>query len=196
MDTRVKPAYDAERVAAPCFNFQIHVSNSHTFAFSRRNASEVCKIPREPREGMERWEAPGHQWAPLRRVVSPPRAARQPRAPKARRSASQRSTNHQAVDRSGAPVRPAFALSAERIASRKRSRIEQDTSRISEVLGTGIRNAKNFFRQQLQPRAPDAAQRVALRGAVRCRAGAPVTLLLEETGVPVLRSSASRRATP
>jgi hypothetical protein len=26
-----------------------------------------------------------------------------PRAPKARRSASQRSTNHQAVDRSGAP---------------------------------------------------------------------------------------------
>jgi hypothetical protein len=60
-------------------------------------------VPREPREGMERWEAPGHQWAPLRRVVNPPRAARQPRAPKARRSASQRSTGHQAVDHSGAP---------------------------------------------------------------------------------------------
>ena len=40
---------------------------------------------------------------PWRRVVNPPRAARRPRAPKARRSASQRSTNHQAIDRSGAP---------------------------------------------------------------------------------------------
>ena len=35
--------------------------------------------------------------------MDPPRAARRPRAPKARRSASQRSTNHQAVDRPGAP---------------------------------------------------------------------------------------------
>jgi hypothetical protein len=40
---------------------------------------------------------------PLRQAVNPPRAARQPRAPKARRSASQRSTGHQAVNRSGAP---------------------------------------------------------------------------------------------
>src|SRR6201990_1232363 len=30
--------------------------------------------------------------------------------------------------------------------------IGQDTSRISEVLGTGIRNAKKFFRKQLQVR--------------------------------------------
>jgi hypothetical protein len=70
-------------------------------------------IPREPREGMERWEAPGHQPAPLRQVVNPPRAARH-RAPKARRSASQRShrpPGHRPFR--GAPVQPAFALSAE-----------------------------------------------------------------------------------
>src|SRR6201999_2403620 len=36
-------------------------------------------------------------------LTYPPRAARRLRAPKARRSASQRSTNHQAIDRSGAP---------------------------------------------------------------------------------------------
>src|ERR1700716_2408308 len=36
--------------------------------------------------------------------------------------------------------------------------IGQDGSRISEVRGTGIRNVKKFFRQQLQPRAPDAAK--------------------------------------
>jgi hypothetical protein len=42
----------------------------------------------------------------------------------------------------GAPVRPAFALSAERIAPRKRPLTGQDASRIREVLGTGIRNEK------------------------------------------------------
>src|ERR1700730_14366876 len=50
---------------------------------------------------------------PWRQVNGPTSRGKAPRAPKARRSASQRSTNHQAVDRSGAPVRPAFALSAE-----------------------------------------------------------------------------------
>ncbi|MEA2820298.1 MAG: hypothetical protein QOJ86_2302 [Bradyrhizobium sp.] len=45
-------------------------------------------------------------------------------------------------------------------------------------------------------RAPDAAQRVALRGAVRCRAGAPVTCdsKKEETWVPVLRSGMKNAA--
>ena len=68
--------------------------------------------------------------------------------------------------------------------------IGQDTSRIRPVWGTGIRNAKKFFRQQLQARTPDAAQRGALRGTVRCRAGAPLPKTV--TGVPVLRSSASQ----
>src|SRR3981189_3621301 len=45
----------------------------------------------------------------------------------------------------GAPVRPAFALSAEGSPPEKRSLVGQDASRISEVLGTGIRNLKNFF---------------------------------------------------
>src|SRR3954447_17010847 len=42
-------------------------------------------------------------------------------------------------------------------------------------------------------RAPDAAQRVALREAVRCRAGAPVMMTLE-TGVPALRSGMKNAA--
>ncbi|MEA2818604.1 MAG: hypothetical protein QOJ86_608, partial [Bradyrhizobium sp.] len=34
---------DIEGVRTPAQNFPIHISNSHTFAFSRRSASEVCK---------------------------------------------------------------------------------------------------------------------------------------------------------
>jgi len=60
--------------------------------------------------------------------------------------------------------------------------IGQDTGRISEVLGTGIRNAKIFLRASSRSCAPDAAQRVALRGAVRCRAGAPVTCCTKKPG--------------
>ena len=60
-------------------------------------------VPREPREAMERWEAPGHQRAPLEAGGEPTSRGKAPRAPKARRSASQRSTGHQAIDRSGAP---------------------------------------------------------------------------------------------
>src|SRR5882757_583486 len=39
MDTRVKPAYDAECVAASCENFSIQISNSQALAFPRRRAS-------------------------------------------------------------------------------------------------------------------------------------------------------------
>jgi hypothetical protein len=51
-------------------------------------------VPREPREGVERREAPGHQRAPLEAGLTyPPRAARLPRAPSdVGRSASRRST--------------------------------------------------------------------------------------------------------
>jgi hypothetical protein len=43
MDTRVKPAYDAEYVAASLFKFWFVDSNSHTFAISRRHAPELCQ---------------------------------------------------------------------------------------------------------------------------------------------------------
>jgi len=33
---------------------------------SRGAMRQGLPVPREPREAMERWEAPGHQWAPLR----------------------------------------------------------------------------------------------------------------------------------
>ena len=82
---------------------------------------------------------------PWRRVVSPPRAARQPRAPKARRSASQRSTNHQAIDRSGAPRSSQLSLRPLRIASRKRPLVGQDGSDNKSVLGDGDKECEKFF---------------------------------------------------
>jgi hypothetical protein len=39
MDARVKPAYDAEFVAALCENFSIQISNSQALTFPRRRAS-------------------------------------------------------------------------------------------------------------------------------------------------------------
>jgi hypothetical protein len=113
-----------------------------------------------------------------------------PCAPKARRSASQRSTNHQAVDRSGAPVRPAFALSVERIASRKQPLVEQDAIRISEVWGTGIRNVKKYFRKCLQARVPGAVRHSSCRSAEPGPYQAPAFVT-----APALQRTASRRAT-
>jgi hypothetical protein len=97
-------------------------------------------VPREPKRGDG---AVGGARVPMGTprggINVPTSRGKAPRAPKARRSASQRSTGHQAVNRSGAPpVRPAFALSNFGTASRKRSLIGQDASRISEVLGTWI----------------------------------------------------------
>ena len=91
-------------------------------------------VSREPREAMERWEAPGHQWAPLRRVVSPPRAARQPRAPKARRSASQRSTTTRASTVPGRPGPASSRSVRRRTASRKRPLIDR-TGNIYRTVG-------------------------------------------------------------
>jgi hypothetical protein len=88
---RVEPAYDAEYVPASCEFPNSNFKQPRPRVLAAQSVRGL-PVPREPCEGMERWEAPGHQWAPLRRVVNPPRAARQPRAPKARRSASQRST--------------------------------------------------------------------------------------------------------
>jgi hypothetical protein len=60
-------------------------------------------VPREPREAMERWEAPGCLRGTLGGGIKRPTSrGKAPRAPKARRSASQRSTG-QSIDRSGAP---------------------------------------------------------------------------------------------
>jgi hypothetical protein len=42
---RVKPAYDAEYVAASCENFGIQISNSQAPAFSRRRASWAFSLP-------------------------------------------------------------------------------------------------------------------------------------------------------
>jgi len=78
-------------------------------------------------------------------LTDPPRAARRPRAPKARRSASRRSTGHQAVDRSGAPRSGQLSLCPTSGTPLEAPLIGQDPSRISEVLGTGIRNKKKIF---------------------------------------------------
>jgi hypothetical protein len=69
---------------------------------------------RDLREGMERWEAPGHQWAPLEAGLTyPPRTARHRARPRLGAAPPSAPPTTGAVDRPGAPVRPAFALSAE-----------------------------------------------------------------------------------
>src|SRR3954467_4090375 len=101
---------------------------------------------RDLREGVERWEAPGCLRSTLGGGVNVPTShGKAPCAPKARRSASQRSTNHRAVDRSGIPVQPALALSAERIASRKQPLIEQDGSDNKPALGGVDKECEKFF---------------------------------------------------
>ena len=60
-------------------------------------------------------------------LTYPPRAARLPRAPSdVGRGASRRSTNHQAVDRSGAPRSGQLSLCPLKDPSRKRPFIGQD----------------------------------------------------------------------
>jgi hypothetical protein len=94
-------------------------------------------IPRENlREGMEQREAPGYQRVALEAGLTyPPRAAKAPRAPSdVGRGASRRSTF--ATSSSAVPGRPgpaSFRSVRQRIASRKRPLVGQDTSRISEV---------------------------------------------------------------
>ncbi len=108
MDTRVKPAYGAEYGAAPCSISASIFKQPSPLVLAARC---VRGLP-VPRATCARGWSGGRRQdaceAPLRQAANPPRAARQPRAPKARRSASQRSTNHQAVDRSGAPGSASF----------------------------------------------------------------------------------------
>jgi hypothetical protein len=66
----------ATRCIAPgtrgqCFKFQTATPSRSRGAKRPRFAN-----PSRTARGMERWEAPGHQWAPLRQAVNPPRAAR------------------------------------------------------------------------------------------------------------------------
>ena len=71
----------------------------------------------------------------------------EPGAPKARRSASQRSTNHRAVDRPGAPVRPALALCRreDRFWRRKRPASNRTRAIIRSTLGDGDKECKKIF---------------------------------------------------
>ena len=119
---------------------------------------------------MERWEAPGCLRGTLEAgLMDPPRAARRPRAPKARRSASQRSTGHQAVGRSGAPRSGQLSLCPLKGRFQKAPLTGQDASRIREASGTGIGIHSQVREREFRKlRSPDAAQRVAL--AERCAA--------------------------
>jgi hypothetical protein len=139
MTTRVLP-----RLA----QFPIYRFKQPHFCILAAQCVRGLPVPREPREGMERWEAPGHQWAPLRRGVNPPRAARHRARPRlgAAPPSAPPATRPSTVP--GRPGPASFRSARRRIASRKRSLIGQDTSRISEVLGTGIsipQDSKNLM---------------------------------------------------
>ena len=129
----------------------IQISNGHSFSFSRRRSVRALPVPREPREGVERREAPGVcATHPLEAGITyPPRAAdNASRAPSdVGRCASRRSTfGHQPSSAiRGPPVRPALALSADGSLSGKRPLIEQDGSMIRPGQHPGIRNRKFFF---------------------------------------------------
>src|SRR4051812_42482232 len=95
MDTRVKPAYDAEYVATPARRFLNSNFKQPHFCILAAQCVRGLPVSREPREGMERREAPGcSDVAPLEAGLTyPPRAARGPRAPSdVGRGASRRST--------------------------------------------------------------------------------------------------------
>jgi hypothetical protein len=81
----------------------IQISNSQTLSFSRRNASEVCQSLANRARGWSGGRRQDAQWDTLEAGGEPTSRGKAPRAPKARRSASQRSTGHQFIDRSGAP---------------------------------------------------------------------------------------------
>jgi hypothetical protein len=183
-----------ERCIAPgkrCCNFQIQISNSQGSAFSRRNASEVCQSLAIPSEGVERREAPGHQRAPLEAGLTyPPRAARH----RARPRLGAAPPGAPPTRPSTVPGRPGPASSRSvrrRTASRKRPLHRTGREQDKRGLGDGDKECEKFFRQQLQPRAPDAAQSVgrdkrsALRHSTAQCASliAPYTAtLLEEPG--------------
>src|SRR5438105_14847286 len=139
------------------------------------------------------------------RIRRPPRSTLFPYTTLFRSPGAPPSAN-QPVGRSGAPVRPAFALSGERSLLESAPSSNRTAAIISPPKDPGIRNRKKIFYEQLQARSPDAAQRVALAISAftrvfdalwRCAAEpGPLRTRASEFGaIPALRSSASRRAT-
>ena len=117
----------------------IRISNSQAFSFSRRKASEVCQ---SLANRARRWSGGRRQGAceaPSEAgLMYPPRAARHRARP---RLGAAPPSAPPATRPSTVPGRPGPASSRSvrcRIASRKRPLVRQDTSRISEVLRTGI----------------------------------------------------------
>jgi hypothetical protein len=158
MDTRVKPAYDAEYVAASCSNSSSYFQTTklpHSRGAMRPRFADPSRTPRGG-------GAVGGARAPMGTLeaglMDPPRAARHRARPRqgAAPPSAPPATRPSTVP--GRPGPPAFALSAERIASRKRPLIGQDASRISEVWGTGIGiHSQVRERRFASFRAPDAA---------------------------------------
>jgi hypothetical protein len=137
-------------------------NDGHVGAFSRRECVRGLHVTlAKCARAVERREAPGvcatHPFEAG--LTDPPRAAQvQSRArPSARRCASRRSTfSHQPVGRSGAPVQPAFALSAKGSPPESAPSPDRTAAIINPVQGCGIRNPKKIFRVQLQARALNA----------------------------------------
>ena len=87
----------------------IQISNSQASTFSRRKASEVCQSLAKPREGMERWEAPGHQWDTLEAGGEP--TSRGKATARAQGKAQRLPALHQTTRPSTGPGRPGPASS-------------------------------------------------------------------------------------
>src|SRR3954468_13760910 len=98
------------------------MSNSHGFPFSRRSSVRALPVPRKAREGWSGGRRQSACEAPFEAgLTHPPRAARQPRAPKARRCASRRSTFATSVSADAGAPAPASSRSVRfKAASRKR----------------------------------------------------------------------------
>jgi hypothetical protein len=176
MDTWVKPAYDAECVAASCKNFSIQISNSQALSSSRRRAS--LAFSRSPLfEG--RWSADrravvvtkapfGRSIAaflslgpcfrhklragfrpplacPVQPLKAEPRSGpgRLPKASRVRACEARPRAPHPTGLGYPAPIK--LSLCPTSVTPLEAPLIGQDPRRISELPGTGIRNAKKFF---------------------------------------------------
>jgi hypothetical protein len=155
-------------------------SNSQAFSFSRRNASEVCQSLANRARGWSGGRRQDACEAPLEAgLIDPPRAARHRARP---RQGAAPPSAPPATRPSTVPGRPglvSFRSVCCRIASRKRPLIGQDASRISEVLGTGIRNTKKFIYLHLQSMCPGRSAARSTCEAVRCRATSAFTRVFD-----------------
>ena len=151
MDARVKPAHDAEDVAASLPDFRSTISNSQASVFSRRNASEVCPYPSRHCEGDgAAGGARGVRYAPLGGGINEPtsRGDYEPRAPFGKGAAPPGAppSATSLVGHPGAPRSGQLSLCPlQGSLSGKRPLIEQDGSMIRPVQDPGIRNRKNLF---------------------------------------------------